>query len=66
MESMQVAYCSKCRQNVAYHFDSVNHGKQLLLTVFTLGLWLPIWLSVALRPTKICDECGEPIWALSE
>ena len=27
---------------------SVNHSLHLLLSVFTLGLWLPVWLVVAL------------------
>ena len=50
-------------KEVQYHFDAVNHFAQLLLTVFTLGLWLPIWVCMVLRPTKLCDECDGPLWS---
>ena len=62
MEPMKTAHCSQCNKNVPYHYDPVNHWKQLLLTVFTLGLWLPMWISLAFRPTRLCNECGGPIW----
>jgi hypothetical protein len=55
-------YCGRCRKDVPYHFDPVNHWKQLLLTVVTLGLWLPMWLCVVFCPTKLCNQCNEPMW----
>ena len=54
--------CSRCKKEVHYHTDPVNHGKQLLLTLFTFGLWLPMWLCMVFSPTKVCDECDGPIW----
>ena len=62
MASAGTVYCSHCKKEVYYHFDPVNHGKQLLLTIVSLGLWLPVWLCMALSPTKLCDECDEPLW----
>jgi hypothetical protein len=62
MEPSNTVFCENCNRPVRYHYDPVNHWKQLLLTIFTLGLWLPIWLSVTYGPTKLCDECGEPLW----
>jgi hypothetical protein len=62
MESVQTVYCSKCKKHVPYHYDPINHGKQLLLSIFTLGLWLPIWFCMVFSPTKLCDQCGGPLW----
>lgn len=62
MERVETVYCSQCKKDVQYHYDPVNHWKQLLLTIFTLGLWLPIWLCMALGPTKLCNECDGPLW----
>jgi hypothetical protein len=58
----QLAHCPQCKKDVGYHYDPINHGKQLLLTIFTLGLWLPIWLAMAFCPTKLCNKCNGPIW----
>ncbi len=63
MATAQTVYCGRCRKAVHYHYDPVNHWKQLLLTVVTLGLWLPIWLCMVVSPTKLCNECGGAIWA---
>jgi len=30
------------------------------LTVFTLGLWSPMWFFDIVSKIKICDECGKP------
>jgi hypothetical protein len=58
----QTAYCRRCRKQVGYHYDPVNHWKQLLLTIGTVGLWLPMWICMAFSPTKLCNDCNEPIW----
>ena len=65
MEPSNTVFCENCNRSVHYHYDPVNHWQQLLLTIFTLGLWFPIWLSMAYGPTKLCDECGEPLWGQS-
>lgn len=62
MSPAKTAYCSQCKKDVPYHYNPVIHWKQLLLTIATLGLWLPMWLSLTLSPTKMCNECGGPIW----
>jgi len=63
MANPKTVLCPRCKKKVQYHFDPVNHRKQLLLTIFTLGMWLPMWLAVAFSPTKLCNECGGPLWA---
>ena len=62
MESFETVYCSRCKKDVPYHYDPVNHWKQLLLTIMTCGLWLPIWICMVLSPTKLCNQCDGPIW----
>lgn len=62
MNKKQTVHCSHCQKTVGYHFDPVNHWKNLFLTILTFGLWLPMWLSSVFGPTKMCDECHEPIW----
>jgi hypothetical protein len=62
MERSETAYCSQCKRTVEYHFAPINHQKQLLLTIFTLGLWLPMWMCMVFSPTKLCNACDGPIW----
>lgn len=57
----QTGYCNHCQRKVTFHIEPVNHLKQLLFSIFTLGLWLPIWLLVALVKTRICDVCGKAL-----
>lgn len=63
MSNPVTVYCGHCKKQVPYHFDPVNHWKQLLLAAITLGLWLPIWLCMVFSPTKLCNECNGPLWA---
>jgi len=62
MAKPETVYCKRCAKIVGYHYDPVNHWKQLLLTVFTFGMWLPVWFCIAFGPTKLCNECGGPLW----
>ena len=63
MSENEKARCSTCNKDVTFHHEKVRHGLQLFLTLITFGIWLPIWLAMTFRPTKICDECNEPIWS---
>ena len=62
MTSPEMVYCAQCQRRVSFHVDRVNHGQQLLLTLLTVGIWLPVWLTMVFRPARLCDECGNPIW----
>ena len=62
MTDSDIVYCGNCRQNVHYHFDPVNHGQQFILSILSLGLLLPLWMIATFAPSKICDQCGKPIW----
>lgn len=54
-------YCSTCQKNVSWHIEPVNHLKQGVLTLLTLGLWLPMWLGLSLVKIKYCDNCKSPL-----
>jgi len=62
MKKSITAYCGHCKKDVSYHYEPVNHLKQLVLSVVTLGLWLPMWLCATYLPTRLCDQCNQPIW----
>jgi hypothetical protein len=62
MEPLAVMHCPRCRKDVQYHYEPINHGKQCLLTLITFGMWLPMWLCLTFSPTKMCNECGGPLW----
>ena len=66
MSHPETAYCEQCHKEVAYHCNPVNHGKQLLISVITLGLWLPVWVCLTCCPTKLCDVCDNPLWSTSK
>ncbi len=62
METPQnTCYCTICKKNVPFHIKNVDHKKEFLRTICTLGLWLPMWLSIALVKIKICDFCGQTV-----
>lgn len=63
MASTDMVHCSHCDKDVAYHYAPINHGKHLLYSVCSLGLWLPIWLFTTFAPSKLCNECGNPLWS---
>lgn len=54
-------YCEHCRKDVSWHINPVNHGGQLVLTLCTFGLWLPMWLAMTFSKTKFCDVCNQSI-----
>lgn len=56
--------CNHCGKMVEYHYDPINHRKNLILTIISVGLWLPIWLSLIFSRTKVCNVCNNPIWDL--
>ncbi len=62
MHQEKTVHCDTCGKQVSYHFNPVNHWKNLFITILTFGIWLPMWLIMTFSPTKMCDECNEPIW----
>ncbi len=60
-ENKTTYYCSTCQKQVTWHFQPVNHLKQALLSLVTVGLWLPMWLGLTLVKVKYCDKCQSPL-----
>jgi hypothetical protein len=59
----EMSYCRTCTKPTLqiYNEDRCSHILHLLLSVFTAGLWLPIWLCCALsagRGDPTCTVCG--------
>ena len=56
-----VAHCPHCRQQSLFVHARISHGRHLLLTLVTGGLWAFLWIglciSKALRPWR-CESCG--------
>lgn len=54
--------CRTCGQKRLFAKEKQSNVLHLLLTVLTCGLWLPVWLLVAVlvafRPYR-CTVCGE-------
>lgn len=61
MDSRKTVFCPKCNKDVSFHYPKVNHLTQLLITVISCGLWLPMWIA-SYFPSKTCDECDSVIW----
>ncbi len=53
-------YCKQCEAYRMFIRPRPNHILHLLLSVFTVGLWLPIWLLIGfltvLKPFR-CPVC---------
>jgi hypothetical protein len=60
--SMQQAsfFCPQCQQIRLFQSQPMNHVVHLLASVFLCGLWLPIWILLALgdKPMWHCAFCG--------
>ncbi|MBW7864797.1 MAG: hypothetical protein H3C30_10350 [Candidatus Hydrogenedentes bacterium] len=54
-------YCEYCKKDVPWHIHPVNHKKHLMLAALTLGMWLPIWFTLAVVKVRHCDLCDKPI-----
>jgi hypothetical protein len=54
-------YCCHCETERPFRRPRVDHRFHLLVSAFTLGLWLPIWLGIILkchRADWCCRNCG--------
>lgn len=54
-------WCNRCQRNVRHDRDQPNHVLHLLLTVFTFGFWIVIWLLAgfcSLFNHYFCAVCG--------
>lgn len=56
-------FCATCARDTAHRRTTTNDVLHLLLTLATLGLWLPVWLALGLLAAtnrSYCSVCGTP------
>ena len=58
MANLSRAYCPVCTKYGPAQWDSPSHVLHFALSLFTVGLWLPIWIFVALSGKRHCQACG--------
>lgn len=51
-------YCPQCDEMVVAEVRSPSHLIHFVVTIFTAGLWFPIWVVLALSPESNCRRCG--------
>ncbi len=57
-KTTDVHYCAYCRKDSTFRAPEINHRKQLILSICTLGFWAPIWLMMTFSKVAVCDLCG--------
>lgn len=53
-------YCHHCGRTVLAVANTPSHVLHLLLSVVTAGLWIPVWIVIALATDSRgrCPDCG--------
>ena len=56
-------YCANCKKQVMTQKNAPNHILHLLLTVFTAGIWLIVWILLIAGHIggSRCTECGQKV-----
>lgn len=59
-EKITQKHCKTCEKKVLAKKNGPNHILHLILSIFTAGIWLVIWLAVSLlqEPWR-CSQCGQ-------
>jgi hypothetical protein len=61
MAAMEYAagHCNRCEEPMKVERPGTNHILHLILSVLTFGLWLVIWIGVAVKfGGWRCSKCG--------
>lgn len=56
-------YCAHCQQDVVAAEETPNHLLHFVLTLVTLGLWVPIWIlaTLGIIARYRCTQCGNRV-----
>ena len=58
-EQKRSGFCKDCDKQVVVFRKGTNHILHLLLSIFTAGLWLIVWIGVAIKfGGWRCTQCG--------
>ena len=65
MSDLSNGYCKRCKTRKPCTRNGTNHILHLLLTLVTVGLWIPMWLLLSLRIGGWrCRDCATKIYGL--
>lgn len=54
-------FCEHCKSKVLTTRNATNHLAHAVISVFLLGLWVPVWLLTYLsEESPRCTACGTP------
>ena len=61
MSNMVMKNCRKCGKMTMHTQPSTSHILHLLMSIITAGLWIIIWVIVAMSNSTSaqCTECGK-------
>jgi hypothetical protein len=55
-------FCKNCNKSTIHLAEATNHVLHLILSILTVGLWIPIWIFVSfssqLKNVGDCTVCG--------
>lgn len=52
-------YCTTCQRETPHQVQGINHLLHLILTLLVCGLWLPVWIMLAVAGgNAACTRCG--------
>jgi len=60
-DTQATVFCTTCRKDMTFHNNVINHRQELIRSLFTCGIWLPVWLAMAFTKVKVCDGCDNII-----
>lgn len=63
MSEMDMRYCESCKRKTLHVGLSTSHVLHFLISIVTMGMWIPMWLIIAIRNefSYECTECKEEI-----
>ena len=54
--------CKSCEKSVLAVRPGINHVLHLLLSIITVGLWIPVWIAMSIRIGGWkCPQCGSSV-----
>ena len=64
-------FCKTCNKQVLARRKGVNHILHLILSLFTFGIWVIIWILVVVKNIVVvgewrCSTCGKICWTIGE
>lgn len=60
-QSTTMEFCNHCGEMTPHIQEDVNHVLHLLLSLFTAGFWIPVWIIIVVvnaNSNLQCTKCG--------